>query len=95
MKVSTLDYMMTLSREGYLAVGFQMFLFLKNEHNGVTVFNPTRPGITKIHFSTEDWSTILCGTCKDNFPSNPSAPRDICLTMRAFVDSDHTGDSIN
>ncbi len=86
--------MMALPREGHLKAIFQMFAFLKTKHNGVMVFDPTEPDIDLSKFPTEDWSaTPYGGVCKEDIPSNAPSPRGIGFTMRAFVDSDHAGDS--
>ena len=86
--------MMALPREGHLKAIFQMFAFLKTKHNGVMVFDPTEPDIDLSKFPTEDWSATPYGVRKEDIPSNAPSPRGIGFTMRAFVDSDHAGDSI-
>ena len=45
--------MMALPREGYSAKVFQMLSFLNSKHNGVTLFDPTEPGIDKTQVLTE------------------------------------------
>ena len=50
MTLSSMASMMDLPREGHLNVVFQMFLFLKSKHNGVTVFDPTDPEIYQTQF---------------------------------------------
>jgi hypothetical protein len=94
MEVSAMASMMALPREGHLNVLFKMFSFLKSKHNGVTVFDPTEPEIDLNQFPTEDWSASPYGSCKEDIPLNAPPPRGIGFTMRAFVDSDHAGDSI-
>ena len=94
MEVSAMASMMALPREGHLKVVFQMFAFLKSKHNGVMVFDPTEPDIDLSQFPSEDWSATPYGPCKEDIPSNAPPPRGIGFTMRAFVDSDHAGDSV-
>ena len=94
MKVSTMDSMMVLTREGYLNAVFQMFLFLKSKHNGVPVFDHAEPEIYQTQFPTEDWSATPHGSCKEDAPSNAPAPRCVVFTMRDFFDSDHARHSV-
>jgi len=94
MEVSAMASMMALPREGHLETVFRMFSFLKGKHNGVMVFDPTEPDIDQSQFPIEDWSATPYGPCKEDIPSNAPAPKGIGFTIRAFVDSDHAGDSI-
>ena len=71
-----------------------MFSYLKARHNGVMVFDPSEPAIDMNHFIKEDWSAAPYGECKEELPSNAPEPRGRAFTMRAFVDSDHAGDSV-
>ena len=72
-----------------------MFAFLKAKHNGVMVFDPTEPLIDESQFkSNEDWSATPYGSCEESLPPNMPKPKGLGFTMRAFVDSDHAGDSI-
>ena len=56
METSSLASMMALPHEGHLDVVFHMFAFLKRKHNGVIVFDPTKPEIDINQFPHEDWS---------------------------------------
>ena len=94
METSAMASMMALPREGHLKVLFHMFAFLKMKHNGVMVFDPSEPNIDKSQFKHEDWSATAYGECIEDIPSNAPKPRGIGFTMRAFVDSDHAGDSV-
>ncbi len=94
METSALASMMALPRDGHLREVFHMFAFLKSKHNGVMVFDPTEPDIDESQFPNEDWSASPYGECKEEIPTNAPAPRGRAFTMRAFVDSDHAGDSI-
>ena len=71
-----------------------MFDFLKNKHNSIMVFDPTEPDIYESQLNNEDQSETAYGECKEVPP--PNAPRScgIGFTIRAFVKSDHAGDSI-
>ena len=94
METSAMASMMALPREGHLRVLFHMFAFLKTKHNGVMVFDPTEPDIDEDQFRLEDWSATSYGECKEDIPPNAPKPRGKGFTMRAFVDSDHAGDSV-
>ena len=94
METSAMASMMALPREGHLKVLFHMFAFLKMKHNGVMVFNPSAPDIDESQFRHEEWSETSYGECKEDITSNAPKPRGIGFTMRAFVDSDHAGDSV-
>ena len=94
MEVSAMASVMALPRQGHLNTVFQMFSFLKSKHNGVMVFDPTEPNIDLSQFPIEDWSASPYSPCKEDLPTNAPAPKGIGFTMRAFVDSDHAGDSV-
>ena len=91
MEVSAMASTMSLLREGHLAVVLQMFSFLKSNHNRVTVFDPTEPEIDQTQFPTKDWPARPYGPYKED----ATAPKSIDFTMRAFVESDHAGDSVS
>ena len=94
METSALASMMALPHEVHLDAVFHMFAFLKHKHNGVIVFEPTEREIDINKISLEDWSATPYGEFKEENPSNAPEPRGIAFTMRAFVDSDHSGDMI-
>ena len=94
METSALASMMALAREGNLLAIFQMFAFLRSNHNGVMVFDPTEPDLDENKFQKEDWSSTVYGECDEIIPENMPKPRGVGFTMRAFVDSDHAGDSV-
>lgn len=86
---------MDMPQENHLKVLYQMFSFLKAKHNDVMVFNPTEPSIDESQFKNDEyWSATPYGSCKESFLLNMPEPRGLGFTMRAFVDSDHAGDSI-
>ena len=93
METSAMASMMAMPRKGHLHALFHMFAFLKNKHNGVMVFDPTVPDIDESAFPEQDWSATAYSGCKEDIPPNAPKPRGIGFTMRAFVDSDHAGDT--
>ena len=94
METSALASMMALPRRGHLEAVFHMFAFLKNKHNDVMVFDPSKPDLDESQFPREDWSATPYGECNEDIPGNAPPPRGIGFTMRAFVDSDHAGDLV-
>ena len=94
METSALASMMASPRVGHLNAVYHMFAFLKVKHNGVMVFDPTEPDIDTSQFTMEDWSASAYGECKEDMPPNAPESRGLGFTMRAFVDSDHAGDTI-
>ena len=95
MEVSAMASMMAMPREGHLDQLFHMFAFLKCNHNGVMVFDPTEPTIDESLFPEQDWSATPYSGSKEELPPNMCEPRGIGMTMRAFVDSDHATDTTN
>lgn len=93
MEVSAMASMMASPREGHLQQLYQTFSFLKAKHNGVMVFDSTEPSIDRNLFVKEDWSAAAYGECTEELPSNMPESRGSEMVMRAFVDSDHAGDT--
>ena len=85
---------MAMPRSGHLTTLYQMFSYLKSRHNGVMVFDSSEPALDESQFPREDWSAAPYGACEEELPPNAPEPRGRAFTMRAFVDSDHAGDSV-
>ena len=73
---------------------YHMFAFLRKKHNSEMVFDPTEPEIDEASFEQQDWKDTVYGECKEELPTNAPEPRGFGFKMRAFVDSDHAGDSV-
>jgi hypothetical protein len=95
MEVSAMASMMAAPREGHLDQLFHTFAFLKGNHNGVMVFDPSEPTIDDLQFPEQDWSASPYADAKEDYPPNMCEPRGVGMTMRAFVDSDHATDTTN
>ena len=93
-EVSMMASCMALPRQGHLDQLFHIFAFLKNKHNAEMVFDPSEPVIDETLFPQEDWTNTVYGQCSEDIPSNIPEPRGFGFKMRAYVDSDHAGDSI-
>ena len=90
----TLRWKYQLWHRGHLEQLYHTFAFLKTKHNGAMVFDPTEPDIDYNQFPREDWSAAAYGECKEPIPKNMPIPRGVPFTIRAFVDSDHAGDTV-
>jgi hypothetical protein len=95
MEVSAMASMMALPREGHLDQLFHTFAFLKGNHNGVMVFDPTEPTIDESLFPDQDWSATPYAGSSEEFPPNMCEARGVGMTLRLFVDSDHATDTTN
>ncbi len=91
---SMLASCMALPRVGHLNQCFHVFAFLKKYHNAELVLDPTEPVIDPNVFPQEDWSHSPYGDCTEDLPPNAPKPRGRGVIIRAYVDSDHAGDSI-
>jgi hypothetical protein len=74
MEVSAMVSMMALPCEGHLDQLFHMFAFLKGNHNGVMVFDPSEPTIDESLFPDQDWSASLYAGSKEELPPNMCQP---------------------
>jgi len=93
-EVSMMASCMALPREGHLKQLFHMFSYLKNKHNSEMVFDPSDPEIDELLFQKEDWTNTVYGSCSEDKPPNAKEPRGYGFKIRAYVDSDHAGDSV-
>ena len=84
---------MALPRRGHLEQLYHIFAYLRNKHNSETVFDPTEPDIPEDLFEKQDWSDTVYGECSEDIPQDAPEPRGFGFKMRAYVDSDHAGDS--
>jgi hypothetical protein len=95
MEVSAMASMMAMSHEVHLDQLFHIFAFLKGNHNGVMVFDPTEPTIDETLFPDQDWSATPYADSTEEIPTNLCEPRGVSMTMRAFVDLDHATNTTN
>ena len=84
---------MALPREGHLEQLFRIFAYLKIKHNSEMVFDPSEPDIDLNSFEKQDWKNTVYGEGSEEIPANARLPRGFGFKIRAFVDSDHAGDS--
>jgi hypothetical protein len=85
---------MAMPWKGHLEQLFHIFGFLKNKHNTEMVFDPTEPIIDDAIFEEQDWSDSVYGQGTETLPSNAPEPRGYGFKIKAYVDSDHAGDSV-
>ena len=93
-EVSLLASCMALPRVGHLDQAFRIFAYLKNKHNAEIVFDPSEPDIDDTHFEKQDWKNTVYGEGEEELPPNARTPRGYGFKIKAYVDSDHAGDSI-
>lgn len=84
---------MALPRRGHLEALYHIFAYLRIQHNSMTVFDPTEPDIPEAVFEQQDWSDTVYGECSETVPHDAPEPRGYGFKIRAYVDSDHAGDS--
>ena len=95
LEVSMLSSHLALPREGHLDQIFNIFAYLKRNHNSEMIFDPSDPDIDQSLFDRKDWTASEFGLTLDEvLPPNMPTPRGMGFVMRAFVDADHAGDSI-
>ena len=94
------EYLMILStlalpKSSNLEQLYHIFLYLKKQQNTEIVFDPTNPIIDKEYFKNQDWinSFFAINTIdlKEALSKNMLEPRAKGLTLRAYLDADHTG----
>jgi hypothetical protein len=93
-EASMLASCMALPRVGHLEQVFRVFAYLKNKHNAEMVFDPSDPDIDENQFEKQDWKNTVYGEGEEELPPNARTPRGYGFKIRAYVDSDHAGDSI-
>ena len=93
-EVSMLASCMVLPRKGQLEQLYHIFGYLKLNHNSEMVFDPSEPDINESSFEREDWSHSVYGEKSEEIPTNAPAPRGFGFKIRAYVDSDHAGNTI-
>ena len=95
LEVSLMSSMLALPRRGHLDQLFHIFAYLKKYHNSEMVFDPSEPEIDLSQFERQEWGATVYGCDpKEELPPNMPEPRGQGFTMRAFVDSDHAGDTV-
>jgi hypothetical protein len=93
-EVSMMSSHLALPQSGHLQELYHIFAYLKAHSNAEMVFNLTLISPDMTLFGQEDWwySTYgYDGTQQEELPDNMPKPCGPSMTMRVFVDSDHTG----
>ena len=85
---------MALPREGHLEQLFHIFAYLKMKHNSEMVFDPSEPDIDESSFEKQNWEHTVYGQGSEELPANAREPRGYGFKIRAYVDSDHAGDTV-
>jgi hypothetical protein len=97
-EVSMMSSCLALPRIGHLQQLYYIFAYLKKHHNTEMVFDATEPDINMTDFEKKDWSNTVYvpgdGEIKEALPTDMPKPRGKGFVMRAYVDSDHAGDTV-
>ena len=81
-----------MPRQGHLVNALHIMSYLKIKHNSRLVLDPSYPGIDMSEFkSNKNWAPFY-GDVQEAKPLNAPKPLGKEVTLRMFVDSDHTGD---
>ena len=86
---------MAFPRRGRLDQLYRIFAYLDKHHNSEIVFDRTPPEIPDNLFEKHDWLHTVYRNCHEEMPYDAPTPRGNDFIMRAYVDSDHAGDSTN
>jgi hypothetical protein len=87
---------LSLSYEGHLQELYHIFAYLKNHSNAEMVFDPTPVLPDMKLFERADWSYLPYNedTLTEELLADMPKPFGPSMTMRVFVDSNHTGDQL-
>ena len=91
-EISMIPSCIALFREGHLQQLYHVFAYLKVYHNARMVFDPSYPDVNFDDFKRKDWEKMY-GDTKEEIPPNCLESLGKEFIIRAFVDSDHAGDS--
>ena len=95
-EVSMMSSHLALPHDRHLKELLHIFAYLRKYHNYEMVFDPCDPVIDKRQFEEKDWTASEFGShAEEEFPVNMPMPIGFGFVMRAYVDADHAGDSIN
>jgi Reverse transcriptase (RNA-dependent DNA polymerase) len=95
LEVSMMSSHLAMPRQGHLHALFNIFSYLKRNHNSEIVFDPSDPVVDESLFERRDWTASEFGlSLKEEVPSNMPQPRGMGFVMRAYVDADHAGDTV-
>eukprot|EP00804_Cyclotella_cryptica_P006001 CCRYP_000235-RA/>CCRYP_000235-RA protein AED:0.46 eAED:0.46 QI:0/0/0/1/0/0/2/0/84 len=70
-----------------------VFSYLKSKSNSRLIFDPMEPDVEKSNFLECDWSDFYPGA-SEALPPNAPKPLGKGVTLRIFMDSNHTGDKV-
>ena len=67
---------------------------LKIKHNSEMVFDPSEPNIKMRDFPGQEWDSTIYSEQNEAMPTNMPEPRGQGMTVLAYVDSDHAGNTV-
>ena len=91
-EVSQLSSFLAMTRQGRLVNALHIVSYLKNKHNSRLVLDPSYPEIDMSEFKSKDIWAPFYGYVQEAKPLNALKPLGKEVTLRMFVDSDHTGE---
>ena len=83
---------LALPRQGHLEIVYRIFAYLKANHNAEMIFDPSEPNIDDNQFEKQNWNSSVYQDAKEIIPNDVPQSRGFGFKIRAFVDSDHSGD---
>jgi len=93
-EASLLASCLALPREGHLKELYHVFAYLRDKHNVIMVFDPSEPDINEASFQKKDWSASIYQDTKEILLGNQPEARGFGFKIRAYIDSDHAGNSV-
>jgi hypothetical protein len=93
-EVSMMSSYSTMQREGHLEAALHVFSYLKSKSSSRLIFDPMEPDVGYSNFVECDWSDFYPGV-SEALPPNAPKPLGKGVTLRMFVDSNHTGDKVS
>ena len=92
-EVSHPSSFLAMPRQGHLVNALHIMKYLKIKHNSRLVLDPSYPGINISEFKcNENWAPFY-GDVQEAKPLNAPKLLGKEITVRMFVDSDHTGEN--
>ena len=92
LETSLLSKHLALPREGHLEQALHIVGYLKSHKKLRLLFDPAYPKVREKWFTKYDWYDFY-KEAKEAIPSNMPEPRGLGVTITAFVDANHAGDS--
>lgn len=93
-EISLMTSCMVLLRADHLSQLYHCFAHLQDTYNTELVFDPAETEIDEASFVVKDWKDTVYGMCFEEMPTNTPKCRGVGFKIVAYVDVDHTDDSV-